>query len=278
MNYKKTKAINELQNLAQEKHLGISKIEWWLLKFEPLFNDTIEQIDSIPNPSRFPRLGYSEEMYGELFQFEDLFKLLQEISICHRNEVYFKRKLNTYNEVSNNVKLLTEWLYSSKKKSKEQSLFKSLFQDTRVLKNYKLDVKLPLRIDFEISLNELEFKNTLKFLDVIERSDMIEIVGVINRIDDLEVFEQREIKTKEFTLIKPAYKRRKILIFTNDENLSNHLIPFVNGKVELLNDLVKGQKVKIFAGLRGHKVKNGKGDLEHRSYLLGWDIELIKKT
>ena len=81
------------------------------------------------------------------------------------------------------------------------------------------------------------------------------------------------MKTNNYTRIRPAFKRRRILINTNDENQSEHLISFVNGKVELLNDLIKGQKIKIFASLRGRKMKNAKGELEHNSYLLGWDIE-----
>ncbi len=271
-------SIIELKSLNQEKYLGISKIEWWLLKFEPLFNDTIQQIKSIPNPSPFPRLGYSEEMYGELFQFKDLFKLLQEISICYRNEVYFKRKLNTYNEVSNNVKLLTEWLYLSKKESKEQSLFKSLFQDTRALKNYKLDVILPLGIDFKISLNELAFKNILKFLDVIERSDMIEIIGVVSKLNPLEMFAERVTIAGEFKTTRPSFKTQSIILSVDNEHLSEHLIKFVNGKIELLKGVSQGQRVKVLADLRGHKIKNELGELEHQSYLLGWDIKLIKKT
>ncbi len=110
----KQNAIEELYFLNNKKYLSISTIEWWLLQYEFLYKETKEQINSIPSLYSSPRVG---DRYSKLFQFTDLYELLQETYTCYKNEVYFAKQLKKYDEVSNNVKLLKEliiWKYLKK--------------------------------------------------------------------------------------------------------------------------------------------------------------------
>jgi len=270
-----TQAITGLKHLSENDIYPISKIEWWLLKYEADYQDVKSIINAIPNDFTLPRIS---KKYHTEYQFIDLFERLQEVSICHRNETYFKEQLALYDEVKNNVSELNNWLATHYLGAGEQqSKFGALFFDNRELTDYNFNIYLPISLKLSIVVDATEFQYSLQFLNILERSKKMIITGIVKLIDDIEIFEERRISNEKFTRVRPAFKRQKVVISTNDEHLNEHLIRFVNGKTELLKDVSLGQKIKVFTSLRGGEWEDENGVKEYRNSLLGWDVEILEQ-
>ncbi len=267
-------SIKELKNLSENNTYSISKIEWWLLKYRGEYQNGNSVINAIPSSFTYPRIS---PKYQEEFNFKDLYERLEEVSICYKNETHFKEQLAVYNKVKNNVSELNNWLATHYLDAgKQQSKFRMLFADNRELIDYSFKIHLPTSLNLSVMVDANEYQYSLQFLNILERSKKIVISGVVKLITDLEVFEERRITEGDYTRIRPAFKRQKIVISTNDEHLNEHLIRFVNGKTELLKDVSVGQKIKGFISLRGGEWENEHKELEYRHSLLGWDIEKLE--
>ena len=268
------KPIDGLKRLLDNKFISLAKIEWWLLKYESAYQDVISIIKAIPSDYAFPSIG---DRYALEFQLKDLYELLEEVSACHRNEAYFKKQLELYDEISNNVTELSAWLESHKlTPSEEQIRFLDFFADNRELSGYRSKVIMPSNLDFSIRINLIEFEYTLRFLDIIKGSEKLVFIGVVKLIKDVEFLEEIVTKTKGFTSTRPAYKRQHVVIATNDAHRNEYLIRFVHGKTELLKDITVGQKVKVFTDLRGGELEKESGVKEYWNSLIGWGIQILE--
>ena len=132
--------IDEFTSLSTNDIYCISKIEWWLLKYEPEYLTAKSLIDALQFDSIFYQSsgGHQEE-----FQIIDLFEKLLEMSDCHKNEIYFKEQLVTYNELKNDVGELNNWLETHYLDiDGQQSKFNMLFADNRELRDYNFAIQL----------------------------------------------------------------------------------------------------------------------------------------
>jgi len=139
-----------------------------------------------------------------------------------------------------------------------------LFQNTSTLSGYEFVIRYPLSLPVTIKLDEVDFKETLQFLNILERSKKVEVIGIVEAINNLEV-----IKVNEYQV----YERQTIIIGVDDGNQSKLLVRFVKGKIALLDKIKVGQKVKIYADLIG-----GRNELDKQGYslsLVGWDIKTL---
>jgi len=268
------KPIDGLKRLLDNKFISLAKIEWWLLKYVSAYQDVISIIEAISPDYVFPSIG---DRYALEFQLKDLYELLEEVSVCHRNEAYFKKQLALYDEVSNNVTELSSWLESHKlTASEEQIRFLDFFADNRELSGYRSKVIMPSNLDFSIRINLIEFEYTLRFLDIVERSGKLVLTGIVKLVKEVEFLEEIVTKTKECTSTRPAYQRQHVVIATNDAHRNEHLIRFVHGKTELLKDITVGQKVKVYTDLRGGELEKESGVKEYWNSLIGWDIQILE--
>jgi hypothetical protein len=119
---------------------------------------------------------------------------------------------------------------------------------------------LPLKI----SLDESEFKYTLKFLEILEMFSKIGVTGIIEIINDLEVVELNKYQ---------IYNRQTIVVSLDDGHESEIIIKFLSDKTQLLNTLKVGQKIKVFASLLGGK--DGFNKVGYFLTLLGWRVKLL---
>lgn len=262
--------LEELKSLSKDGIYSIDKICWWLLKYEEEYQRINSIISSIPGryPSFTPK-------YQDEFNLKDLYKSLEEVSVCYTNETYFEEQLKVYNEVKNNVSELENWLATNYLDiGGQQCKFTILFGDTRELTDYSFKIHLPRALNLSVIVDSKGFQYTLQFLNILERSKKIIIKGVVKQIEALEIFEEREIRKGDYTTTRAAYKTQKIIISTNDADHNEHLIRFINGKTELLKEVNVGQEIKVYATLRGVEKENENKELEYRHRLLGWDIEV----
>ncbi|OBX24230.1 MULTISPECIES: DUF3127 domain-containing protein [Bizionia] len=257
--YKKHRQIsNPIQDykaFSSKTICNMANIELWLKTHKNLYQNTVSKIRENGKQTKLN----SVELLLEK-EFEILYGKLNVISILYKKEPYFKEQLENYNEVKDSVSKLKKWFTYQAENKNEYQLFSSVFYDRRALTNYRL------KLD-ELTLNPIDFKYTVEFLNIIENNKAVQFEGIIKCIDDLEVYEK--------TNTRRAYSRRTIVLSVDDFYCSEYQISFSNERVKHLDNLCLGQFVKVSARLTGGEFETNKGIKEYRHHLLGWSIEKL---
>ena len=93
----------------------------------------------------------------------------------------------------------------------------------------------------------------------------MEIQGTIKLIDETKTYGNNGFRKRE-------------LVLTTEEQYPQHLmIEFVQDKTELLNNFNQGQKVKISINLRGREWTNPQGETKYFNSIQGWRIETLEQ-
>ena len=100
------------------------------------------------------------------------------------------------------------------------------------------------------------FENKIKFM---------EIIGKIKWIDE----------TKEYG--SNGFKKRELVITTEEQYPQNILVEFIQDKCEALNSFQIGNNVKIGINLRGREWTNPEGQVKYFNSIQGWRIDLINE-
>lgn len=75
-----------------------------------------------------------------------------------------------------------------------------------------------------------------------------------------------------------AFKKRDIVVETDEQYKQSILIQFVQDKCELLDKFSLGQEVKIGINLRGNEWVNLQGETKYFNTIQGWNINAISET
>lgn len=89
----------------------------------------------------------------------------------------------------------------------------------------------------------------------------MEVQGKIKLIDE----------TKEYG--SNGFRKREVVITTEEQYPQHILIEFVQDKTELLNNFQVGQNVKVSINLRGREWVNPQGETKYFNSISGWRIE-----
>ena len=76
--------------------------------------------------------------------------------------------------------------------------------------------------------------------------------------------------------ITDSFRKRELVIVTQEQYPQTLCVEFVQDKTDLLNDFQEGQEVKIGINLRGREWKNPEGIIKYFTSLQGWRIELLQ--
>ena len=76
--------------------------------------------------------------------------------------------------------------------------------------------------------------------------------------------------------ITDSFRKRELIIVTQEQYPQTLCVEFVQDKTDLLNDFQEGQEVKIGINLRGREWKNPEGIIKYFTSLQGWRIELLQ--
>ena len=93
----------------------------------------------------------------------------------------------------------------------------------------------------------------------------MEIIGNIKWIDE----------TKEYG--SNGFKKRELVITTEEQYPQNILVEFIQDKCEALNSFQIGNNVKIGINLRGREWTNPEGQVKYFNSIQGWRIDLINE-
>jgi hypothetical protein len=89
----------------------------------------------------------------------------------------------------------------------------------------------------------------------------MQITGKIRQIGNTETFGSN------------GFRKREIVVTTEEQYPQHILIEFIQDKCDLLNNFSVGQDVKISINIRGREWTNPQGDVKYFNSLHGWRIE-----
>ena len=75
-----------------------------------------------------------------------------------------------------------------------------------------------------------------------------------------------------------GFKKREVIITTEEQYPQHLLIEFVQDKCDLLNNFAVGQEVKININLRGREWINPEGVAKYFNSFQGWKIENLNNS
>ncbi|MFM1878636.1 MAG: hypothetical protein RLZZ241_1502 [Bacteroidota bacterium] len=94
----------------------------------------------------------------------------------------------------------------------------------------------------------------------------MEIQGTIKHID----------QTK--TVGGGGFRKRELVVTTDEQYPQHLLIEFVQDKTDLLNSFKVGQPVKVSINLRGREWTNPQGEVRYFNSIQGWRIESLQSA
>jgi len=102
--------------------------------------------------------------------------------------------------------------------------------------------------------------NSLKF------NKNMEISGKIKLIDETKTYGTK------------GFRKREVVIVTNEQYPQSVLVEFIQDKCDLLNNYSEGQDVKININIRGREWTNPQGEVKYFNSIQGWKIEGLSNT
>ncbi len=73
-----------------------------------------------------------------------------------------------------------------------------------------------------------------------------------------------------------GFRKREVVITTEEQYPQHIMVEFVQDKTELLNNFSIGQAVKISINLRGREWTNPQGEVKYFNSIQGWRIESLQ--
>lgn len=75
-----------------------------------------------------------------------------------------------------------------------------------------------------------------------------------------------------------GFRKREIVVTTEEQYPQHIMVEFVQDKVDLLNNFQVGQAVKISINLRGREWVNPQGETKYFNSIQGWRIEALQPS
>ena len=92
----------------------------------------------------------------------------------------------------------------------------------------------------------------------------MEVTGKIKWIDETKTYGNN------------GFRKREVVITTEEQYPQQILIEFIQDKCELLNNYQVGQNVKIGINLRGREWTNPEGESKYFNSIQGWRIDALE--
>ncbi|WP_185869659.1 DUF3127 domain-containing protein [Blattabacterium cuenoti] len=90
----------------------------------------------------------------------------------------------------------------------------------------------------------------------------MEIIGIIKKIFEVQKFDS-------------GFRKKEIVITTEEPYPQNILVEFIQDKVDLLENIKIKDKIKIYINIRGREWTNNEGIIKYFNSIQGWKIEEI---
>jgi translation initiation factor IF-3 len=78
--------------------------------------------------------------------------------------------------------------------------------------------------------------------------------------------------------VTPTFKKRELVVVTNEQYPQSILIEFAQDKCAVLNNYSVGNEVKVSINLRGREWINPQGETKYFNQIQGWKIEKLSDS
>ena len=92
----------------------------------------------------------------------------------------------------------------------------------------------------------------------------MEVTGKIKKIDETKTFGNN------------GFRKREMILTTDEQYPQMLLIEFVQDKCDLLNNFNEGEEIKVSINLRGREWINPQGEAKYFNSIQGWRIEKVQ--
>lgn len=92
----------------------------------------------------------------------------------------------------------------------------------------------------------------------------------------MEVQGQIKMVGETQTFGSNGFRKREIVVTTEEQYPQHIMVEFVQDKTDLLNSYQVGQQVKISINLRGREWVNPQGETKYFNSIQGWRIEAVQ--
>jgi len=92
----------------------------------------------------------------------------------------------------------------------------------------------------------------------------MEVIGKIKKIDETKTYGSN------------GFRKRELVLTTDEQYPQFLLIEFVQDKCDLLNNFNVGEDVKISINLRGREWQNPQGEIKYFNSIQGWRLEKMQ--
>jgi len=75
--------------------------------------------------------------------------------------------------------------------------------------------------------------------------------------------------------VTDSFKKRELVVTTDEQYPQHILIEFAQDKCDLLNDVSVGNDVKVSVNLRGREWVNPQGETKYFNQIQGWRVEKL---
>ena len=75
-----------------------------------------------------------------------------------------------------------------------------------------------------------------------------------------------------------GFRKREVVITTEEQYPQDILVEFVQDKTDLLNSYSEGQNVKISINLRGREWVNPQGEKKYFNSIVGWRVDNVDQS
>jgi len=86
----------------------------------------------------------------------------------------------------------------------------------------------------------------------------MEVQGTVKLIDETKTFGAK------------GFKKRELVVTTEEQYPQHIMIEFVQDKCDLLNTFTPGQRVKVGINIRGREWENPQGEIKYFNSIQGW--------
>lgn len=90
----------------------------------------------------------------------------------------------------------------------------------------------------------------------------MEVTGRVKKIFETQTFDS-------------GFRKRELIVTTEEQYPQHISIEFLQDKVDLLNDIIEGAAVKVSINLRGREWTNPEGVTRYFNSIVGWRLEKL---
>ncbi|WP_452601978.1 DUF3127 domain-containing protein [Pontimicrobium sp. MEBiC06410] len=94
----------------------------------------------------------------------------------------------------------------------------------------------------------------------------------------MEVQGKVKLVGQEQTFGSNGFRKRELVVTTDEQYPQHILVEFVQDKCDLLNNYQVGQDVKVSINLRGREWVNPQGETKYFNSIQGWRIESLQAS